>query len=158
MDKFEQRRIIREQEKLVLNLIDSMPGIVIFKDSDGQWLRANRAALDTFQLNGIKYYGKHDSQLAEHSNNPKAMLHCIGTDKEAWDKGSTLILEEQVENTYWEVQKQPIYKETLSKKGIIVLSKDITEVKLVEQKLMDEFIEQTSSAKILFFDMGRGQV
>lgn len=153
MGEVKKKRELKQQEQLILKLMESTPGIFILKDHEGHWLRANKNALDTFQLNGIKYQGMHDSELAEHSNSPEAMIKCVTTDKIAWENENTLHLEEQVGNTYWEVQKQPVYKETYHKHGMIVMSKNITEVKLVEEKLMNDFIRET--AKRQFFDMGR---
>lgn len=133
---------MRQQEKTILDLIDSMPGMVIFKDYEGHWLKANKLTIDILQLNGINYFGKHDSELADLSNNPHAMLRCITTDERAWHKGSMLTLEESLGDTIWEVKKQPIYTPANSKHGIIIMSKEITREKILQESILQSFNQQ----------------
>lgn len=151
MGELSRRRNDQRKEKTVMDLIGSMPGMIVFKDHDGHWLKANQTALDVFQLNGLDYVGMHDLELAQHSKNPQAMLHCITTDARAWQKGTLLKIEEQVGDTYWEVKKQPVYRDSGSKQGILVMCQDITEVKLVEQKILEEFNSQSSAIDKMFF-------
>ena len=54
-----------ESEKRLKILINTVPDIICFKDGEGRWLIANDADLKLFQLEGVDYYGKKDSELAK---------------------------------------------------------------------------------------------
>ena len=97
MSWLEKRRADRERDEKVLKLIESMPDtVVIFKDGEGHWLRANKKAIELFRLEGVKYFGKIDKELAEYSIAPEAMLNCIETDNNTWLQGKATRIEERV--------------------------------------------------------------
>ena len=54
-------------ERTLRALIDASPHPVWFKDAAGCWVLANAAALELFELTGIDYRTKRDSELAVHS-------------------------------------------------------------------------------------------
>lgn len=59
---------LQKSEQLLQTLINAMPDFICFKDRDGRWLKVNDASIRIFQLEGIDYRGKKDSELAELNN------------------------------------------------------------------------------------------
>lgn len=132
---------LKEKEKQLRTLINAMPDAVCFKDGEGRWIEANECCLRTFQLEDVPYQGLRDSELA--ALNPfyqTALLQCEESDKHAWDFGSTVRLEEVTplpdgETKVFDVSKVPLYDPDGSRKGLVVISRDITELKRTEELL-----------------------
>jgi PAS domain S-box-containing protein len=139
------------QEQL-RTLINAMPDLVCFKDGEGRWLEANDADLQLFELEGVDYRGKTDSELAELSPfYREAFLTCGETDKEAWEKdalsrGEETILRPDGTVRIFDVIKTPVWTAEKQRKGLVVLARDITERKAAEQALAEEAIRR----RILF--------
>lgn len=154
MSWLEKRRADRERDEKVLKLIESMSDtVVIFKDGEGHWLRANKKAIELFRLEGVKYFGKTDKELAEYSIAPETMLDCIETDNKTWLQGKATRIEERVIgkdiDNYFDVLKEPIFKESGTRYGLIVMSRDITIFKRTEEALMKEFMQQVNKNNVV---------
>jgi len=123
------------REQLLCTLLDAMPDIVCFKDGAGRWLEANKADLELFQLLGVDYLGKKDSELAAFSPfYREAFLSCEASDEEAWRAGMPTQVEETVPlpgggEKVFEVHKIPLFHEDGGRKGLVVLGRDITGLK-----------------------------
>lgn len=50
--------MLKESEKRLRTLVNSMPAFVIFKDHEGRWLEANDYALSCFNFHHVPYHGK----------------------------------------------------------------------------------------------------
>lgn len=64
----ERRRVeeaLQATSELLQTLINAIPDLVCFKDSQGRWIEANQAVLDLLKLNNIDYHGKTDLQIFE---------------------------------------------------------------------------------------------
>lgn len=59
--------ILKESEKRLRTLVNSMPAFVIFKDHEGRWLEANDYALSCFNFHHVPYHGKKDSELIQYN-------------------------------------------------------------------------------------------
>jgi len=122
-------------EELLRTLLNAMPDIVCFKDGNGRWLEANKADLELFQLLGIDYVGKKDSELAQFSPfYEEAFLSCEISDEEAWKAGKPTQVEESIPlpdggRTVLEVHKIPLFHENGNRKGLVVLGRDISSQK-----------------------------
>ncbi|MFW6314089.1 MAG: EAL domain-containing protein [Desulfohalobiaceae bacterium] len=135
----EQER--NEQQERLQTLIDSMPDIVCFKDEHGRWLQANQADLELFGLQGVDYRGLTDQELAEY--NPfyrDALQQCQKSDALAWQKQGITRQEELVpmaegQHKTFDVIKVPIFYSNHSNKGLLVIGRDITNRKRMEQSL-----------------------
>lgn len=131
---------LRESEEQLRTLINAMPDIVCFKDARGGWLEANDAIVQAFQLIGQDYRGKKDSELAQLSQFYRdAFLQCERTDEDAW-KQQTLSHTEEViprpdgTERIFDVIKVPLFYVNGTRKGIVVLGRDITERKQAEEE------------------------
>ncbi len=127
--------------ELFRTLLDAMPDIVCFKDGEGRWLEANKADLELFQLLGVEYGGKKDSDLAPFSPfYQEAFLGCEASDEQAWRAGVAIQGEESIPlpgggNKVLEIHKIPLFNEDGSRKGLVVLGRDITPYKQAEEEL-----------------------
>lgn len=128
-------------EELLRTLLDALPDIVCFKDGAGRWLEANRADLELFQLLGVDYGGKKDSEMADLSPfYRQAFLDCEASDEEAWQSGVATQGERCIPlpgggSKVLEVRKIPLFHEDGSRKGLVVLGLDITSHKVAEEEL-----------------------
>lgn len=132
---------LKENEELLLTLINSMPDIVCFKDGNGRWLVANDFDLRLFQLEGVDYKHKKDSELAQYSPFYRdALMTCEESDEKAWRAGQLIRGEEIIPRPdgapmIFDIIKQPIYDESGNRKGLIVVGRDITARITAEQKI-----------------------
>lgn len=131
-----------DQKELLETLIEAMPDIVCFKDADGRWLKANKYDLELFQLTNIDYVGKTDAELSEYSEFYKdAFLECEKSDEIAW-KNKTLSRGEEVipkpDGTVlvFDIIKVPLFNPDASRKGLVVIGRDITERKKAENEYL----------------------
>ncbi len=143
-DRKKAEQAVKENELQLRTLINAMPDIVCFKDGQGRWLEANAFDLKLFEIETIPYKGKTDSELAPYSPfYREAFLTCEATDEETWQKGTLTRNEEKIPQRdgsfkIFDVIKVPIFNEDGSRKGLVVLGRDITEKKKVEQALREE--------------------
>ncbi len=135
---------LKESEARLRTLINTTPDIICFKDGQGRWLEANAAALELFSLTGVDYRGKTDTELAEliHPVYRRAFLTCAATDEKAWQAGD-LSHEEEVFPTsdgtgkVFDVIKVPLFEADGTRKGLLVLGRDITERKAAERAVRE---------------------
>lgn len=124
---------LQESELRLRILINSMPDIVCFKDGAGRWLEANQSDLALFQLEGVDYFGKTASELAEFSPfYRETFLRCESSDEAAWHQGCISKYEEVIPQPNgtiktFDVIKIPIYEADGSRKGLIVIGHDISD-------------------------------
>ncbi|MGV1100654.1 EAL domain-containing protein [Thiovibrio sp. JS02] len=146
--------ILGSEERL-RSLLDAMPDIVCFKDGEGRWLEANKADLDLFQLTGIDYRGKTDADLAAFSPfYREAFLACEQSDNTAWQSGKVLQGEEIIPLAAGgykalEIYKIPLFHQDGSRKGLVVLGRDITSYKVTQDILLRLRRQQEIVQKLL---------
>lgn len=133
---------LRRSEEQLRTLINAMPEIVAFKDGEGRWLQVNDADLKLFSLEGVDYRGKTDAELADftHPIYRDAFLGCEATDEQAWLDGGPSHAEELIPtpdrgDRLYEVTKIPLFREDGSRRGLVVLGRDITERRQWEREL-----------------------
>ncbi|TMV49671.1 PAS domain S-box protein [Paenibacillus mesophilus] len=128
-------------EKRLRTLINAMPDLVIFKDDQGRWIEANEFARASLQLKGTDYIGMTDFELGERDAFYRDMYsQCALSDQMAWDKGSLIRIQETIPNPDGSVAicdliKVPIYHTDGRRKGLVVIGRDITELKQTEHLL-----------------------
>jgi PAS domain S-box-containing protein len=133
----------RENELLLNTLINSMPDFVCFKDGHGRWLKANTFCLEVFQLTGIDFKNKNNPELAALSPlYGQALLNCLGTDEAAWSGKRLTRCEEVIPgfdgtDQIFDVIKIPTFSPDGSRRGLVVVGRDITERKRDERELVN---------------------
>lgn len=131
----------KEAEQRLTTLINSMVDFVNFKDGEGRWIEANEFGLKLFQLEGVDYRGKKDSELAEYTSFYKdALIYCEESDEEAWRNGKMTRCEERIPMPngsfkIFDSIKVPLFYENGERKGLVVIGRDITEKQLTDEKL-----------------------
>jgi PAS domain S-box-containing protein len=156
-DRKKGEEALRESEEQLQTLIDTMLDFVCFKDGDGRWLKVNDASLRIFQLEGIDYRGKKDSELAELNSKLRgSFLTCKETDARVWKEGSIFHEEEAIPDSngsvrVFDVTKMPVSHSDGARKGIVIIGHDITERKQAEEELqkhkdhLEELVKERTS-------------
>ncbi|RIV20176.1 PAS domain S-box protein [Alicyclobacillaceae bacterium I2511] len=133
-----QRKMLEEQ---LDGLITTMPDLVLFKDGEGRWIKANQSALLFFGLRGVSYHGKTSEQLAAVSLKHGSVLRRFAAmDEEVWRRGKVLHREEEFvleggSSRVFELTQVPILHEDGTRGGLTITARDIT-----ERKQTDEFL------------------
>ncbi len=146
----ESRVELSSNEELQRTLLNASPDIICFKDDQGRWLLANETALTLFQLQGVAYQGKKNSELAVSSPfGHDAFLADEMTDEKAWKHGAMLTTEETIftpdkEKRIFEMIKAPLFHPDGERKAIVIIGHDISARKKNEEDLrkLSQAIEQ----------------
>jgi len=133
---------IKEQAKILQELIDLMPSFVCLKDGEGKWLLANKADLELFHLINVDYKGKKDSELTPFTLSiyKDAFLACEKTDEMTWKAGAVqrnieIIPVPGAEPRQIDVIKLPLFNEDGSRKGLLIVGIDMTDTLLMQERL-----------------------
>ncbi|MGO4887552.1 ATP-binding protein [Anaerobacillus sp. MEB173] len=141
LKKIEELNDTKEQEQKLSTLINSMVDFVNFKDGEGRWLEINDFGLKLFQLENVDYRGKTDSELAEYTSFYKeALIYCENSDEIAWQNGKITRCEEVIPmpngtSKFFDTIKVPLFHEDGSRKGLVVIGRDITDRVQAEEQL-----------------------
>lgn len=144
-------------EEQLRKLINAMPDFVSFKDGQGRWQVANEFALRLFDLTGVDYLGKKDSELAEYSNFFKEVLiNCEKSDEKAWNMQVPTRTDEiipQPDGTFmiFDTIKIPDFHKGGKRKGMVVVGRDVTKRKQAEYELqkLSQVVEQSPDSIIV---------
>jgi len=132
---------ISESESRLRTLINAMPDIVCFKDGKGRWIEANDFDLKIFQLEGVDYKYKTDSELAEFSSFYRdTFITCEESDEKAWKAGTNIRRIEFIPQPdgsirVFDIIKVPTFFDNGSRKGLVVIGRDITDLYQTQQAL-----------------------
>lgn len=120
------------------HVIDSINDLVVIKDGHGRWKTLNKFTQKLYGFKSIQdFYNKTDKELSEefpHHND--GLQHCINTDNLAWESKDHYRAIESFEIEgdirHFDIIKTPIFEEDGSKKELIVIGRDITDLKNAE--------------------------
>lgn len=129
----ESKSKLAANEELQRALLDASPDPIFFKDAKGRWLLANQAALHLFNLSGIDYQGKINSELAQFT--PfyyDALTYSEQSEELAWQHQSSITSEETIispdqKNHILEITKTPIFYKNGQRKAMVIIGRDMTE-------------------------------
>ncbi|MGB9853770.1 MAG: PAS domain S-box protein [Candidatus Bathyarchaeales archaeon] len=129
---------LRENSTRLRALVQAIPDVVYFKDVQGRNLVVNSAFEKLVGLRQEEIVGKTDEQLLP----TDLAAQCRRSDEEALKKGIIMRTEEQAidekgERKFFETIKAPIYNDHGKPIGIVGVSRDITERKIMEEKLRE---------------------
>jgi PAS domain S-box-containing protein len=142
-ERLRMENALAESEDRLRTLMNVIPDIICFRDADGKWIEASDSDLRLFNLQGKDYQGKTHEELCglapEYSQTFQA---CARTDRLAWEQGSMLRFEENIRlpdgrAVIHDTIKLPLYHESGDPKAMIVIGRDITERKLMEEALKE---------------------
>lgn len=125
---------LSEREELLYLVFNSIPDLLILKDSEGRWKIINNYTKKFFGLlTPNEYKNKTDAEIAEISPRYKDMLEiCASTDEQVWLSRESLQLEKHTHDSFgiesiFDVVKTPIYNPDGSRKHLLVHGKNVTD-------------------------------
>lgn len=142
-------KLLSDNESLLNTLINATPDIIYFKDHEDRLAEVNNAALKLLHIN----------KSSNLSLTSKELLETIeSNDKKAWEKGSIYRSEEVIWNEdeqsdkIYDTLRVPLFNADGTRKGLVVLGRDITENRLNEEneKLIRE-LRHYDTLKTNFF-------
>ncbi|MED4729569.1 PAS domain S-box protein [Aneurinibacillus migulanus] len=140
-ERKQMEEALKESEKRLRTLINSMPDLVLFKDGKGRWIEANDYALSCFQFENVPYRGKKDSELATYNELYRdTLFYCEKSDQKTWENNRVTRSEEVIpqpdgKSITFDVIKVPIFYPNGRRKGLVIIGRDITELKQTEELL-----------------------
>ncbi|WP_409296914.1 PAS domain S-box protein [Peribacillus sp. SCS-26] len=143
ISKTESLTEVKEEEQRLSTLINSMVDFVNFKDGEGRWIEANEFGLKLFQLEDVNYKGLKDSELADFTDfYSEALKYCEVSDEETWQEGKITRCEEIIplpggDQKTFDTIKVPLFYSDGSRKGLVVIGRDITMRVKAEKRLSD---------------------
>ncbi|WP_440603833.1 PAS domain S-box protein [Bacillus sp. GB_SG_008] len=132
---------LKESEKRLRTLINAMPAFILFKDEEGRWLEANDYAISSLNFENVPYRGKKDSELIQYNELYRnSFLYCEKSDEFAWQKKESIRDEEMIIDSssgplILDIIKVPLFHPDGSRKGIVIMGQDVTDLKKTEQLL-----------------------
>jgi len=143
-DHTEHRHMVdalRHSEARLIGLIEALPDAVFLKDGEGRWQIVNNAGLRLFRLIGEAWQGKDSQQIAAMRPDLAAeMTECRVSDQAAWQASATTRSEERIvdesgQERHWEFVKLPMFNADGSRRSLVVVARDLTEQRRVEENL-----------------------
>ncbi|MCM3734987.1 PAS domain S-box protein [Bacillus cytotoxicus] len=132
---------LKESEKRLRTLINAMPAFIILKDDEGRWLEANDYAISSLNFENVPYRGKRDSELIQYNKSFRnSFLYCEKSDQYAWQQKESMYREELIihpDSTpiILNIIKVPLFHLDGSRKGMVIMGQDITNLKKTEELL-----------------------
>lgn len=120
-------------------LLDANPDCLVLKDGRGQWLAANVTVLRLLDLQQVDYRGKTDAELALLTPYRDVLLHCQANDERAWQpqghQYEQVVRISDTDERVFTVQQIPLFAAEGSRRRLVVLGREITEHKRIEETL-----------------------
>jgi PAS domain S-box-containing protein len=143
---------LRENKSRLETLLQAMPDIVFFKDSEGRHLLVNKACEEFLGLKREDIEGKSNEELMP----PDVAEHCRGSDEELIRNRRPLRTEDHFtardgRSLVLDTLKVPLYDDKGDTLGLVGISRDITERKLAEEELrrhrehLEELVEERTT-------------
>ncbi|VEF49421.1 PAS/PAC sensor-containing diguanylate cyclase/phosphodiesterase [Bacillus freudenreichii] len=137
----------KQKDKLLLDdiekletLLYTMPDMIIFKDGDGRWINTNQYTLSLFGLEDTHYLGRTSAELALIKPfYQELFLTCQKHNEMVWKsrkmtRNEVKFLRQDGREVIYDVITKPIFNADRSKKALIVIGRDITERKRIEEQ------------------------
>jgi diguanylate cyclase (GGDEF)-like protein/PAS domain S-box-containing protein len=132
---------LRSQKEWLTTLINAMPDMICFKDGKGRWLVSNQYYLDLVGLAGVDYVGRTGPELARLAGgHGDFLLTTAATDERAWRDGKPVAYEKEMPAAeggakVFDVVKIPLFNASGSRKGLVMVGRDVTERKLAAARI-----------------------
>lgn len=130
-----------ESEAHMRGLLSAIPDAIFFKDAADRWLSVNKAGVELFCLQKIDYLGKTTTELAGMVPERRdALLASRQSDLEAWGRQCQIHVEETISISdgkahVFDTIKIPLYKPDGSGHGMVILARDVTDLRQLEMQL-----------------------
>jgi diguanylate cyclase (GGDEF)-like protein/PAS domain S-box-containing protein len=164
-DNTERRHMVealKTSETRLSALIETLPDAVFLKDGSGRWQIVNAAGIRLFRLAGEEWLGKTSRQIgAIRPDLGTEMRVCYDTDEEAWRNRRLTRSEEVLTDAdgaehHWEFLKLPLFQADGSRRGLVVVARDLTERRRAEEDLrLAAQVFENSGETIIIMDAER---
>lgn len=113
--------------------IDSIEDFVLIKDGEGRWKTLNKFGQRLLSITQADYFDLTDDQISKRFPHLKETLeYCTYTDLKAWSSGVSSRSEEKVPHEgsyrYLDMIKTPTYNDDGTKKELVIVGRDVTEL------------------------------
>jgi diguanylate cyclase (GGDEF)-like protein/PAS domain S-box-containing protein len=128
-------------KQLFQSMIESIPDAIFLKDSQSRWLATNDTAKQLFRLDEIQWQGKTEMELAHMRPEYRAAHEqCLQDDMTAWEAEKLTIFNETMTDadgnkSYFEVRKNPNFDAVGKPQNLLIIGRDITDQKTINDKL-----------------------
>lgn len=157
--RIQQQRRLSDNRDLLRIIIDSIPDIICVKNGEGKWLLANTFDLRLFGIEDFDYRGKTDSELAKYTPfYAQSFFTCEESDNQAWAakapaRSNEIIPVKGGTPRFFDFYKIPLFHTDGRRKALVVVGRDITEQKRVEERYRRLF-EQSPNPYLFFLPSG----
>ncbi len=139
----QQSEALRESEEQLRTLINSLPDIVIFKDAECRWIEANNFVLSLYGIDPSSYRYHTDTEFADLiPTHRSTFLRATITDEQCFISGSPIRFDAIIPfpngwDLIFDIIKVPMFFPDGSRKGIVIIGRDITQRKHIENALRE---------------------
>lgn len=135
--------------------VDSISDIVIIKDGEGRWTFVNRRGQEMFGWYHHEYLNKTDDELIEEFPQFRDMLNiCKRTDDVAWESRGSYRSDQKIPHGkfhyHLDTIKTPVFNPDGTRKEIIILGRDVTEIHKKNKRTKACFNALNSASDIIF--------
>ncbi len=149
---------LTEHYQRLTTFMETLPDAAFLKDGAGRWLLTNAVARKLFHVEQLPWQGRTDAEIGQTSPALEPVLaSCVASDERAWQKQAMLIEDESaLDHTgqlrLFEVRKMPLFFPNGRRKALVVIGRDVTERRKMEQQLIEarQAAEAASQAKSNF--------
>jgi len=139
LERSRQREALREQERLLRQIIDANPSLIFVKDWNGRFVLVNQATAHVYGTTVDALVGKTDGDF---NRNTEEVAHFLRDDRDVMSSGQPkIIAEEPVTNpageTRWfQTIKVPLRSPAEGTATLLGVATEITERKRLEEQLL----------------------
>lgn len=125
----------------LVSLVEAIPDAILFSDAQGRLLVINEHAIHLCRLHNLDWHGKTYRELAFWPpDHLEKQIRLFSNEEMVWDAGHLIMFEDQTVNDEGrlievEVRKTPIFHENGQRKGMVILCRDISNIKRAEKEL-----------------------
>ncbi|WP_446812208.1 putative bifunctional diguanylate cyclase/phosphodiesterase (plasmid) [Methylomonas sp. 2BW1-5-20] len=122
-------------------LVEAIPDAILFSDAQGQLQVVNEHAIHLCRLHNLDWRGKTYRELAFWPlDQLEKQIRLFSNEEMVWEAGHLIMFEDQTINDEGrlidvEVRKTPIFRENGQRKGMVILCRDISNIKRAEKEL-----------------------
>lgn len=136
-ERYEREQQLEDQKSILRTIIDSIPDVIFYKNKSGMYIGANKECSDFYKKIGVEsVIGKTDLDINPNKKQAEAFMRndvdimngkqCIHT---------TTIIRGAEGLEYREVTKTPVIDKNNEVWGLVGISRNVTEKKILEEKL-----------------------
>ena len=154
--RIKAQEALRASEERLRTLINAGPDLICFKDGEGRCLEVNSAGLALLGLSEADCLGRNNAELLTRVPAPLAevLQRLAAHDEQAWQARTPLRVEEVVPDTHgnervFDTIRVPLFDTDDTRRGLLILGRDVTEHMRAERELARSAAEWTSAMDFL---------